>query len=148
MLTRQRAVLIAAILFAHVYGSFAAYVPPAQRMTLNQNRSWKFIKQDVSGAQATGFNDAVLVGGRPPPLLRYPLLEGERPPSLLRSDGTANMLPSTRHGWPRRRVFIEFEAAFLDLAGLCERNACGDAPGRLSPAFPTTSPRCFMPETT
>ncbi|MGH8046609.1 MAG: sugar-binding domain-containing protein, partial [Chthoniobacterales bacterium] len=37
----------------------AAYTPPANNhVDLNFNYDWKFIKQDVSGAQATAFNDA------------------------------------------------------------------------------------------
>jgi beta-galactosidase len=36
-----------------------AYVPPASpRATLNFNPDWKFIREDVSGAQASGFDDA------------------------------------------------------------------------------------------
>jgi hypothetical protein len=41
-----------------IAGAFAVYNPPAKRMTLLENRSWKFIKQDISGAQTTGFSDA------------------------------------------------------------------------------------------
>ena len=37
----------------------AAYTPPANnRVKLNFNYDWKFIKQDVAGASAVSFNDA------------------------------------------------------------------------------------------
>ncbi len=37
----------------------AQYVPPANhRVDLNFNYDWKFIKQDVPGAQAVGFDDS------------------------------------------------------------------------------------------
>jgi len=37
----------------------AAYVPPqSPRSTLNLNLDWKFIREDVSGAEAPGFDDA------------------------------------------------------------------------------------------
>jgi len=112
MFTRRKAIFIAALLVACINATLAAYVPAAQRMTLIQNRSWKFIKQDVSGAQATGFSDASWSGVNLPhsfdiPYWRY---------------GSAS-IPTI--GWYRKhvsidttwltskRVFIEFEAAFL-----------------------------------
>ena len=36
---------------------WAQYTPQRVRTVLNLNTSWKFIKQDVAGAQATTFND-------------------------------------------------------------------------------------------
>ncbi|MDR3549017.1 MAG: DUF4982 domain-containing protein [Candidatus Pacebacteria bacterium] len=45
--------------FAADLSTGAAYVPPqSSRVTLNFNHDWRFIKEDVSGAQAPGFNDA------------------------------------------------------------------------------------------
>ena len=112
MLTRQRAVLIAAILFACVYGSFAAYVPPAQRMALNQNRSWKFIKQDVSGAQITGFNDTSWSAVGLPHCFDIPYWRASAavPPTI----GWYRKHVAIDTSWlASKRVFIEFEAAFL-----------------------------------
>jgi beta-galactosidase len=45
--------------FAAGVAGNASYVPPqSPRTTLNFNYDWKFIREDVGGAQAPGFNDA------------------------------------------------------------------------------------------
>jgi len=92
--------------------AFAVYSPPAKRMTLLENRSWKFIKQDVSGAQAAGFSDASWSSVSLPHSFDIPYWRA-----------TAATSPTV--GWYRKhipidaswitskRVFIEFEAAFL-----------------------------------
>ena len=36
----------------------AAYTPPALRQRVDLNTGWKFIRSDVPGAQAPGFDDA------------------------------------------------------------------------------------------
>jgi beta-galactosidase len=36
----------------------ATYTPPALRQRLDLNSGWKFTRTDVSGAQASGFDDA------------------------------------------------------------------------------------------
>jgi beta-galactosidase len=56
------------VVLGRAYPAFAAdastealktYTPPqSPRVTLNFNHDWRFIKEDVSGAQAPGFNDA------------------------------------------------------------------------------------------
>ncbi|MBN1760186.1 MAG: hypothetical protein JW863_17800 [Chitinispirillaceae bacterium] len=86
---------------------------PQLRTIRNLNRTWKFIKQDVSGAQATAFNDASWLSVNLPHSFEQP---------YWRSD----MAEAPFIGWYRRhisidssllaekrRIFIEFEAAFL-----------------------------------
>jgi hypothetical protein len=99
-------------LIALMGGAFAAYSPPAKRTILIQDRSWKFIKQDVSGAQASTFNDGAWSTIGLPHSFDIPYWR-------------ATTATSPTVGWYRKhitidaarltaqRVFIEFEAAFL-----------------------------------
>ena len=100
------------VLIALLSQAFAAYVPPMKRTVVLENRSWKFIKQDVSGAQATTFNDASWSAVGLPHSFDIPYWRA-----------TSATTPTV--GWYRKhvtidatwlsakRVFIEFEAAFL-----------------------------------
>ena len=112
MLTRQKAIFILAITVASFFSAFAAYVPAAQRMVLLQNRSWKFIKQDVSGAQVTGFNDSSWSAVGLPHSFDIPYWRAAAavPPTI----GWYRKHISIDTSWlTAKRVFIEFEAAFL-----------------------------------
>ena len=100
-----------------ISGFFAAagalYAPPRTRTVLPINKTWKFIKQDVTGAQAAGFNDGAWSSVNLPHSFEQP---------YWRTD----MAQTPYIGWYRRhitidnslllakkRIFIEFEAAFL-----------------------------------
>ena len=113
MLTRQKAILIAAITAAFFNGAFAAYIPPSQRTVLLQNRSWKFIKQDVSGgAQDVGFNDASWSAVGLPHSFDIPYWRW--PAATTPTVGWYRKHVSIDASWiSTKRVFIEFEAAFL-----------------------------------
>jgi beta-galactosidase len=112
MLTRQKAILIAALLVASFSGAFCAYVPPAQRTVLLQNRSWKFIKQDASGAQDPSFNDASWSAVGLPHSFDIPYWR--RPAATTPTVGWYRKHVSIDPSWiTTKRIFIEFEAAFL-----------------------------------
>ena len=112
MRTRQKVILAVAVIIASFNVTFAAYVSPAKRAVIIENRSWKFIHQDVSGAQATGFVDAAWSTVGLPHSFDIPYWR-------------ATTATSPTVGWYRKHVtisaallttkrfFLEFEAAFL-----------------------------------
>lgn len=92
---------------------WALFNPPRTRTILNLNKTWKFNKQDISGAQAVGYNDAAWASVNLPHSFEQPYWR-------------TNMAQPPYVGWYRRhltidtslilankRIFIEFEAAFL-----------------------------------
>jgi beta-galactosidase len=96
-----------------VTAGWALYAPPRTRTVLPINKTWKFIKQDVTGAQAVGFNDGAWSSVNLPHSFEQPYWR-------------TNMAQTPYIGWYRKhctidtslmlakkRVFIEFEAAFL-----------------------------------
>jgi hypothetical protein len=112
MFTRQKAIFAAALLVASCACALAGYSPPAKRMTFWENRSWKFIKQDVSGAQAVGFTDASwsMVGLPHSFDIPYWRATTATPPTI----GWYRKHVSIDASWiSAKRIFIEFEAAFL-----------------------------------
>ncbi len=112
MINRQHTILSGIVIITFFNVAFAAYIPPAKRAVIVQNKSWKFIKQDVSGAQAVGFNDASWSAIGLPHSFDIPYWR-------------ANAATTPTVGWYRKhvtidqtllstkRIFIEFEAAFL-----------------------------------
>jgi beta-galactosidase len=86
--------------------------PLRMRSVLPINKTWKFIKQDVAGAQADGFDDAGWSSVNLPHSVEQPYWR-------------TNLAKAPYVGWYRRhitidtaligkkRVFIEFEAVFL-----------------------------------
>jgi beta-galactosidase len=102
------------LLMSGIFSSgWALYTPSRTRTVLPINKTWKFIKQDVSGAQAAGFNDGAWSSVNLPHSFEQPYWR-------------TNMAKTPYIGWYRRhitidtslllakkRLFIEFEAAFL-----------------------------------
>jgi beta-galactosidase len=91
---------------------WAQYAPLALRTVNVQNKTWKFIKQDISGAQAVGYGDGSWSSVNLPHSFDIPYWR-------------ATSAQGSRVGWYRKhitidqavitlnkRVFIEFEAAF------------------------------------
>jgi len=93
--------------------ALASDISPTKRTILPQNKSWKFIKQNVSGAEAVGFNDGAWQSIHLPHSFEMPywMTDLAQPPYI---------------GWYRKhfsidasiiadkkRVFIQFEGAFL-----------------------------------
>ena len=114
---RKRGWVLRSFVFLLLSGVFTAgwalYTPPRTRTVLPINKAWKFIKQDVSGAQAAGFNDGAWSSVNLPHSFEQPYWR-------------TNMAQTPYIGWYRKhitidtslllakkRVFIEFEAAFL-----------------------------------
>lgn len=105
--------ILSALFISGVFtAGWALYSPPQVRTILNLNKTWKFIKQDVSGAEAAAFSDANWSNVNLPHSFDIPYWRASSPTS-----------PAV--GWYRRhlavdqpvidakkRVFIEFEAAF------------------------------------
>ena len=112
MLSRKKAILVLAILAVSCSAAIGAYVPAMQRTTLLQNKSWKFIKQDVAGAQVISFDDAAWSPVNLPHSFDIPYWRKTAaiPPTV----GWYRKHISVDASWlTAKRVFIEFEAAFL-----------------------------------
>jgi hypothetical protein len=112
MFVRSRVIIGISLLLALFTCSLAAYSHPAKRMMLLQNRSWKFIKQDVSGAQATGFNDGSWSAVGLPHSFDIPYWRV--PAATTPTIGWYRKHVTIDASWiSTKRVFIEFGAAFL-----------------------------------
>lgn len=92
---------------------FGAYTPPALRAVKTINKDWKFIKQDITGAQAANFNDGAWTQVQLPHSFDIPYWRAgfAVPPYIgwYRKHIQVDPLWITN----KKRIFIEFEAAFL-----------------------------------
>jgi beta-galactosidase len=100
------------LLVSGVFATGWAYTSPQVRTILNLNKTWKFIKQDVTGAQAVGFNDGAWSSVNLPHSFEQPYWRtnlAQTPIGWYRKHITID----TSVLLAKKRVFIEFEAAFL-----------------------------------
>jgi hypothetical protein len=110
LMLRTSVFLLICVFFS---ATWALYNPPRTRTVLPINKTWKFIKQDISGAQVVGFSDGAWSSVNLPHSFEQPYWR-------------TNMAQTPYIGWYRKhiaidtslilakkRIFIEFEAAFL-----------------------------------
>jgi len=84
---------------------------PSNRQTLNFNQSWKFKRADVTGAQATGFDDSSWSTVGLPHSFSMPYFLSTQ---FYTGYGWYRKHFTVPADWSGKRVFLEFEAAFQD----------------------------------
>ncbi|MBN2189171.1 MAG: hypothetical protein JW699_06940, partial [Chitinispirillaceae bacterium] len=92
---------------------WAQYTPPRIRVVQNLNKTWKFIRQDISGAQAAGFNDAAWSSVNLPHSFEQPYWRTTMAQTPYIGWYRKHVTVDTSLMLAKKRIFIEFEAAFL-----------------------------------
>jgi beta-galactosidase len=92
---------------------WALYAPQRTRAVFNINKTWKFIKQDVSGAQAVGFNDAAWSPVNLPHSFEQPYWRTDLAKAPFIGWYRKHVSIDSALILDKKRIFIEFEAAFL-----------------------------------
>ena len=86
-----------------------ASVEACERQSLNFNRSWKFIRQDVSGAEAAEFNDSYWYNVGLPHDFSIPYWQDEE---HYTGYGWYRKTFTFEESWEGKQIFLDFEGVF------------------------------------